>query len=74
MRCTWNVPRRLIQAARLLGHDHVDGAFREEMANNAQKMRERQRAINRPTVEYSDDWRYYTRKIERGEPWNRGWT
>ena len=65
---------KIIQAARLLGHDHVDGAFREEMANNAQKMRERQRAINRPTVEYSDDWRYYTRKIERGEPWNRGWT
>ena len=65
---------KLIQAARLLGHEGVDGAFREEMAGNAQKMRERQRAINRPQVEHSDDWRYYKRKLERGEPWNRGWT
>ena len=65
---------KIIQAARLLGFDQVDGAFREEMAGNARKMSERQASINRPKVEHSDDWRYYTRKLERGEPWNRGWT
>ena len=65
---------KLIQAARLLGFNGVDGAFQEEMAGNAQKMRERQRSISRPVVERSDDWRYYTRKMARGETWNRGWT
>lgn len=65
---------KIIQAARLLGFDHVDGAFREEMAGNAEKMRQRQASISRPQVDHSDDWRYYARKLERGEPWNRGWT
>ncbi|MCY4581209.1 MAG: class II aldolase/adducin family protein, partial [Chloroflexi bacterium] len=65
---------KIIQAARLLGFDRVDGAFQEEMAGNARKMSERQASINRPNVDHSDDWRYYTRKLERGQPWNRGWT
>jgi hypothetical protein len=44
------------------------------LAANKAKMAGRQKNISRPTTDHSDEWRYYQRKIERGEPWNRGWT
>ena len=44
------------------------------LAENRNKTQERGRDLSRPRTDHSDEWRYYTRKIERGEPWNRGWT
>jgi ribulose-5-phosphate 4-epimerase/fuculose-1-phosphate aldolase len=46
---------------------------KEMLAYNRSKMAERGKSIARPTTDHSDEWRYYTRKIERGETWTRGW-
>ena len=64
---------RMIFAARTLGFQDVSADFRQEMAGNAAKIQGRQASISRPKVEHSDEWRYYTRKLEQGETWNRGW-
>ena len=64
---------KIEQAARALGSQALTPAFQEELFGNAAKMKARQQNISRPSVEHSDEWRYYTRKIERGETWTRGW-
>jgi L-fuculose-phosphate aldolase len=65
---------KMEHAARLIGFTGTSGEFKEVMAINKEKVAERGRSLNRPVTEHSDEWRYYTRKIERGEAWNRGWT
>jgi ribulose-5-phosphate 4-epimerase/fuculose-1-phosphate aldolase len=65
---------KITHAARLMGFQDTSGEFKEVMATNRQKIAERGRNLSRPTTDHSDEWRYYTRKIERNEPWNRGWT
>ena len=65
---------KITHAARMMGFRDTSGEFKEMMATNRQKIAERGQTLNRPTTEHSDEWRYYTRKIERNEPWNRGWT
>ena len=65
---------KMDHAARLMGFEGVSDEFRGVLASNQEKMSERGRNISRPTTDHSDEWRYYSRKIERGEPWNRGWS
>lgn len=65
---------KIEHAARLMGFQGVGGEFKEMLATNRQKIQQRGRTLSRPGTGHSDEWRYYTRKIERGEPWNRGWT
>ncbi len=65
---------KIEHAARLVGFSGVSEEHREMLLENRRKMQERGQRINRPKVDYSDEWRYYTRKIEEGQRWNRGWT
>jgi ribulose-5-phosphate 4-epimerase/fuculose-1-phosphate aldolase len=65
---------KMEHAARLMGYEGVTIEHKEMLAANKAKMAGRQKNISRPTTDHSDEWRYYQRKIERGEPWNRGWT
>jgi len=63
---------KLEHAARQMGFKGVTPEHREMLAYNRRKMQERGKSIARPTTDHSDEWRYYLRKIERQEPWNRG--
>ena len=65
---------KMEHAARLMGFEGVTIEHKEMLAYNRTKMAERGQSISRPKTDHSDEWRYYLRKIERGEPWNRGWT
>ena len=65
---------KMEHAARQMGYEGVTVDHKEMLAYNRSKMAERGKSISRPSTDHSDEWRYYTRKIERGEPWNRGWT
>lgn len=65
---------KIIHAATLAGFEGISQAHRETLAENLAKVSERGKALNRPKTGHSDEWRYYERKLRRGEPWNRGWT
>ncbi|MEE8518587.1 MAG: class II aldolase/adducin family protein [Dehalococcoidia bacterium] len=61
-------------AARNLGFTGVSEEFENVLAGNREKIMERGANIDRPKTGHSDEWRYYSRKIEQGETWSRSWT
>ena len=65
---------KIQHAAMLVGFRGVSEEFQGMLLENRKKVAERGQSIGRPKTDHSDEWRYYTRKIERGETWNRGWT
>ena len=65
---------KIEHAARLMGFEGATVEHKDMLAGNRAKMAGRQKNLSRPTTDHSDEWRYYLRKIERDEPWNRGWT
>ena len=65
---------KIQHAAMLVGFRGVSEEFQAMLLENRKKVAERGKRLGRPQTDHSDEWRYYTRKIERGESWNRGWT
>lgn len=65
---------KIQHAAMLVGFRGVSEEFQGMLLENRKKVAERGKHLGRPQTDHSDEWRYYARKIERGESWNRGFT
>ena len=65
---------KIQHAAMLVGFQGVSEEFQGVLLENRRKIRERGQRLDRPQTGHSDEWRYYVRKIELGQTWNRGWT
>lgn len=58
--------------ANALGFDGVGHEFLNKLTGSYNKLRARL-GKTRPTNRYAAEWRYYKRKVLKGEYWSRGW-